>query len=75
MERRLARSGRVLTARETELEERFRELDADIAVQHRIIQQLGEEGRSAVGANTVLRLFENEQFAIMDELGYDPRLN
>jgi hypothetical protein len=54
---------------------RFREIEADIVRQRRIIKELVEDGHSSVGTNTVLRLLENEQAVIEQELGYNPRLN
>jgi hypothetical protein len=69
------KSGRVSAARRLELEVRFREIEADIVRQRRIIKELVEDGHSSVGTNTVLRLLENEQAVIEQELGYNPRLN
>ena len=69
------KSGRVSAARRSELEGRFREIETDLVRQRRIIKELVEDGHSSVGANTVLRLLENEQAAIEEELGYNPRLN
>ena len=69
------KSGRVSAARRSELEVRFRKIEADIVRQRRIIKELVEDGHSPVGANTVLRLLENEQAVIEQELGYYPRLN
>ena len=62
-------------ARRLELEVRFRGLDEDVLRQKRIIRDLEDSGHPSVAAKTVLRLFEKEQSAILEEPGYDPRSN
>jgi len=69
------RPGGLTDARRRELEERFRALDEDVVRQRRVIKELEEAGRPRVGALTVLRLLEQEQAAIVNELGYNPRKN
>jgi hypothetical protein len=69
------KSGGLTEARKLELEVRFRSLDADVSRQRRIIKELEEDGHPSTGAKTVLRLLEQEQSAILDELGYNPRAN
>jgi hypothetical protein len=68
-------SGGLSEARRLELETRFRELDADLVRQRRIIKDLEQDGHTSVAANTLLRLMEREQAAIVGELGYNPRIN
>ena len=72
---RMNRPRDVREARLLELEGKFRLLDDDLARQKRIVKDLESDGHSSVGARTVLRLMEQEQAAIIEELGYSPRPN
>jgi len=66
---------RLSDPRQSELEVRFRELDADRIRQRQIIKDLEQDGHKTIGAETMLRLIEREQSAIIEELGYSPRAN
>ena len=68
-------SGGLTEARLLELETRFREIEDDLTRQRRIIKDLEDDGHTSVGANTVLRLLQQEQATIVEELGYNPRTN
>lgn len=54
---------------------RFQALDADIARQKQVLKEFIDKGTSFIAAATVLRLLEQEQGAIIEELGYNPRTN
>ncbi len=62
-------------AQRLELEGKCRLLEDDLARQTRIIKDLESDGHSSLAARTVLRLMEQEQAAIIEELGYSPRAN
>jgi hypothetical protein len=54
---------------------RFQALDADIVRQRQAIKESQGKGAPFIAASTVLRLLEQEQSAIVEELGYNPRTN
>lgn len=54
---------------------RFRELDDLIVRQRRALKDIKRSSAAFISATTVLRLLEQEQGAIIEELGYNPRSN
>ncbi len=54
---------------------RFRELDDLIVRQKQAFKDINNSSAAFASAATVLRLLEQEQGAIIEELGYNPRAN
>ena len=70
-----SRSSDLSASRRAELETRFREIDALIVRQKQALQEVRKSGAIFVAAAHVLRLLEQEQSAVIEELGYNPRAN